>query len=179
MGRSIPLRVVGNGSENFRDRWEALGPGMIEVGGWVPDLEREFAAARVFLAPLRYGAGTKGKILRALAHGIPIVTTTVGAEGNHGVVGDGLSVADRVDDMAELVARLVSDDVAFQEARQRAIRASHAAWRHQQAVDVEFAAWLRRRIASRDGHDPTRVPGVTNQVAHWIVGPSTARDARG
>ncbi len=39
------------------------------------------ARARVFAAPIRFGAGLKGKIIYALARGIPVVTTPVGAEG--------------------------------------------------------------------------------------------------
>ena len=38
---------------------------------------------RVLLAPLRFGAGLKGKIVDAWAHGLPVVTTPIGAEGMH------------------------------------------------------------------------------------------------
>ena len=144
-GRAVPLRIVGNGSEALRQRWSGREAESVDIAGWVEDLEPEFAAARVFLAPLRYGAGTKGKILAALAHGTPVVTTAVGAEGNHGAVADGLSVADDPQHLADLVAQLLNDDDAWEHARKRATEASHAAWRHQQAVDTEFAAWVRRR----------------------------------
>ena len=53
----------------------------VSVTGYVPDIEPYFEAARVFVAPIRFGAGVKGKIGEALAHGLPLVTTTVGAEG--------------------------------------------------------------------------------------------------
>ena len=49
--------------------------------GYVADTGALLAEARVFVAPLRFGAGVKGKIVHALAHGIPVVTTPVGAEG--------------------------------------------------------------------------------------------------
>jgi GT2 family glycosyltransferase/glycosyltransferase involved in cell wall biosynthesis len=52
----------------------------VEVTGYVPDAAATLSRARVFAAPLRFGAGTKGKIVYALAHGIPVVTTPVGAE---------------------------------------------------------------------------------------------------
>src|SRR5205814_10715677 len=54
----------------------------VRVRGYVPDVEPFWQARRVFVAPLRYGAGVKGKIGEALAHGLPVVTTTVGAEGD-------------------------------------------------------------------------------------------------
>lgn len=53
----------------------------VHVLGWVPDLREIYDRVRVFVAPLRYGAGMKGKIGESLAHGLPVVTTTVGAEG--------------------------------------------------------------------------------------------------
>jgi GT2 family glycosyltransferase len=49
--------------------------------GWVEDLDPVYAEARVVVAPLRYGAGVKGKVGEALSHGVPVVTTAVGAEG--------------------------------------------------------------------------------------------------
>jgi glycosyltransferase involved in cell wall biosynthesis len=51
------------------------------VTGHVPDVEAQLRQARVFVAPLRYGAGMKGKNGHAMAHGLPVVTSTVGAEG--------------------------------------------------------------------------------------------------
>ena len=53
----------------------------VRVRGYVPDVEPFWQTRRVFVAPLRYGAGVKGKIGEALAHGLPVVTTPVGAEG--------------------------------------------------------------------------------------------------
>lgn len=53
----------------------------VRVRGYVPDVEPFWQTRRVFIAPLRYGAGVKGKIGEALAHGLPVVTTPVGAEG--------------------------------------------------------------------------------------------------
>jgi glycosyltransferase involved in cell wall biosynthesis len=53
----------------------------VRVRGYVPDVEPYLRNARVFIAPLRFGAGIKGKIGEAMAHGVPVVTTSVGAEG--------------------------------------------------------------------------------------------------
>jgi len=57
----------------------------LRIKGWAPDAHAALAAARVCLAPLRFGAGLKGKIADAMVAGTPTVTTTVGAEG----MGDG------------------------------------------------------------------------------------------
>ena len=53
------------------------------VCGHAPSLE-VLANARVLLAPLRYGAGIKGKIVDAWRYGLPVVSTPMGAEGMHG-----------------------------------------------------------------------------------------------
>ncbi len=53
----------------------------IEVPGYIQDVEPYFLKSRVFVAPLRYGAGMKGKIGHSLSYGLPTVTTSIGAEG--------------------------------------------------------------------------------------------------
>jgi glycosyltransferase involved in cell wall biosynthesis len=53
----------------------------VRVLGWVEDLQDLYDRVRVFAAPLRFGAGMKGKIGESLTHGLPVVTTTIGAEG--------------------------------------------------------------------------------------------------
>lgn len=145
-GREIPLRVVGAGSERF----EQLAGGRhaaVDLGGWVPDLSPEFHRARVFLAPLRYGAGTKGKILNAMSHGVPVVTTTVGAEGNDESIVDCMRVADDAGAIAGHVAALMSDPGEWAGARAAAIDAGRQVWDRQKAVAIEFAEWVRRRAA--------------------------------
>ncbi|HTX55571.1 MAG TPA: glycosyltransferase [Candidatus Acidoferrales bacterium] len=59
----------------------ALAGDRVEVPGYVPDVTPFFTTRRVFAAPLRYGAGLKGKIGESLAYGLPVVTTEIGAEG--------------------------------------------------------------------------------------------------
>ncbi len=55
----------------------------IRVTGYLSDeeLKRFYQNSRIAIAPLRYGAGVKGKIVEALHQGVPVVTTAIGAEG--------------------------------------------------------------------------------------------------
>ncbi|WP_031406268.1 glycosyltransferase [Thiomonas sp. FB-Cd] len=53
----------------------------VEVLGFVEDLEPLYRCHRAFVAPLRYGAGMKGKVGQSMAYGLPVVATPVGAEG--------------------------------------------------------------------------------------------------
>ena len=53
------------------------------IKGWVESAEHVITDARLMLAPLRFGAGLKGKLVSAMQYGTPSVTTTIGAEGMH------------------------------------------------------------------------------------------------
>jgi len=82
----------------------------VEVVGYVPDLTPLFNRHRVFVAPLRYGAGMKGKVGQSLSHGLPVVSTTIGAEGMGLQDGAQVLVADEEDAFAVQVLRLLRDD---------------------------------------------------------------------
>jgi polysaccharide biosynthesis protein PslH len=79
--RSLPdlqIRLVGepDGSVSGLDD-----PPRVTVVGRVPDMEPELARADLIAVPIRYASGTRVKILEAFAHHIPVVSTTLGAEG--------------------------------------------------------------------------------------------------
>jgi glycosyltransferase involved in cell wall biosynthesis len=76
---SVPVWIVGDSPPGEILAMKAL-PG-VEVTGYVPDLGPYLRKAWISIAPLRYGAGIKGKIAEAMAAGLPVVTTTIGAEG--------------------------------------------------------------------------------------------------
>lgn len=78
--------------------------------GVVPDVRPLVAAARVALAPLQTGGGTRLKILEAMALRTPVVSTTKGAEGLDARPGEHLLVADSPQDFADAVLRLLQDD---------------------------------------------------------------------
>ena len=68
------------------------------------------ASVRIAVAPLRYGAGVKGKVNQAMAHGLPVVATTCAVEGMHLHDGEDVLVADTPDAFAQAVLRLLDDD---------------------------------------------------------------------
>ena len=87
----------------------ALAGPRIEVTGHVPDLDPFYRLARMTVAPLRFGAGVKGKILSALAAGLPVVTTTIGAEGIGLIDGQSALLADQARELAQAIIRLLDD----------------------------------------------------------------------
>ncbi|HXB63809.1 MAG TPA: glycosyltransferase [Solirubrobacteraceae bacterium] len=93
---------------------QALASPLVEVVGWVDELAPLLSRSRVMAAPLRYGAGMKGKITQSLAMGLPVVTTSIGVEGLEG--GDrGVLVADDPVAQAAEIIRVYGDDELWQE----------------------------------------------------------------
>lgn len=87
-------------------------PGVIKLGA-VERLEPVFDRARIFACPLRIGSGVKGKLLTALALGLPVVTTPIGAEGMGIIDGcDGL-IAESTDAFIAAILRLEMDDALW------------------------------------------------------------------
>ena len=82
--------------------------------GYVRDVTPWFQRSRAFVAPLRHGAGMKGKVGQSLAFGLPVVTTSVGAEGMGLVHGVDAMIAEDAANFAEAVIRLCSDDSLWQ-----------------------------------------------------------------
>jgi glycosyltransferase involved in cell wall biosynthesis len=123
--RKEPARFIALGAHPPPEV-EALASESIVVPGYMNDVSGHFDQARVFVAPLRYGAGMKGKIGMAMAMGLPVVTTSIGAEGMGLVDGVHVLVADDVPAFAEAVLRLYRDDALWEslsfEARQLASR---------------------------------------------------------
>lgn len=77
--------------------------------GFLPSMEAELAARRISIAPLRFGAGLKGKVGESLAAGVPVVGTTIAAEGFDRPE-RGMLIADDAAGFAEAVMRLEADD---------------------------------------------------------------------
>lgn len=82
----------------------------VVVHGHVPDLVPAMEGMRVAVAPLRYGAGVKGKVNLSMAHGQPVVATTCAVEGMHLQDGRDVLVADDAQAFAEAVLRLYQDE---------------------------------------------------------------------
>jgi glycosyltransferase involved in cell wall biosynthesis len=113
-------------------RVRALAGQGVEVTGTVQEVRPHLAAARVAVAPLLAGGGSRLKILEALEAGRPVVATAVGAEGLEHLAGRGLVVADGVRPFAEALAGLLADPA----------RAAHLGAVGREAVHQEHA-WDR------------------------------------
>jgi GT2 family glycosyltransferase/glycosyltransferase involved in cell wall biosynthesis len=80
------------------------------VTGYVPDVTPYFTGCRLSIAPLRYGAGVKGKINLAMSYGLPVVATTPSVEGMFLVPERDVLVADDAEEFAGAIVRLYHDE---------------------------------------------------------------------
>lgn len=102
-------------------------PAGIKVIGYVKDLEALLAQSRMTVAPLRYGAGIKGKVVTSLLNGVPCIASPMAAEGMGLVEGRDILIARSAEDFVASIARLHADDAlwsALSEAGMRFARAN-------------------------------------------------------
>jgi len=92
------------------------------VLGWADDAHAVMAQARVCLAPLRFGAGIKGKLADAMACGTPSVTTPIGSEGMAGELPWGGAVVEDAQAFAEAAVALHEDQALWQQAQANGAR---------------------------------------------------------
>ena len=87
----------------------------IEIRGFVANLAEVFDICRVSVAPLRFGAGMKGKIVTSLSYGVPCITTTIGAEGMGLSHGRNILIADDAVTCAQAVVDVYNSEEHWQE----------------------------------------------------------------
>jgi glycosyltransferase involved in cell wall biosynthesis len=107
----IELHVYGS---QLSDEVRALESPAIMVRGHAATVAEVYNGARVFLAPLVSGAGIKGKVIGAMAHGCPTVLSPVAAEGIGGRAGRDFLLAEAPETWVEAIAVLCEDDVRWQ-----------------------------------------------------------------
>lgn len=101
------LLVIGNGASV---KLSQLSSEHISFTGWVNDVREYLAKCKVFVCPLTFGSGIKTKNLEAMAMGLPVVTTSIGAENIGADNGKDWIIADSDEDFADAVVELLSDE---------------------------------------------------------------------
>ncbi|MDC3211957.1 glycosyltransferase family 4 protein [Pseudoalteromonas distincta] len=88
------------------------------IKGWADNALDVMQSARVCLAPLRFGAGIKGKLLEAMIMQTPSVTTNIGAEGMHNDLPWPGKIANTADDFANAAVEMYTNQSDFEQAQQ-------------------------------------------------------------
>ena len=102
----IHLTVIGSAAT---ERLYAMTSSNVTVAGYVEDVSCYFNTSRVFVSPLLHGAGVKGKIGQSFSYGLPVVTTSIGAEGMNLTDGHNALISDSETEFASKVIELYTD----------------------------------------------------------------------
>jgi len=111
---NVPVTIAGSYPPDEFHEFEKTNPN-VRIAGFVEDHRALLRSHRVGIAPLRYGAGMKGKIGEYLSCGLPCVTTSIGAEGMSFTDGREVLIADTPGDFARQIVRLYSDSTKWAE----------------------------------------------------------------
>jgi glycosyltransferase involved in cell wall biosynthesis len=83
------------------------------VTDYVPDIAPYFDHCRLSIAPLRYGAGVKGKVLLSMGYGVPVVASSIAAEGIPVVNGRDMLIADTPESFGEAIIELYNNEALW------------------------------------------------------------------
>jgi len=127
----------------------------VEVVGFVPDIRPHIARAKVVVAPLRIGGGTRLKVLEAMSLATVVVSTTVGAEGLDVRDGENILIADEARPFAAAVARALADPALGRRLGEaaRKVVVDHYSWHASTRRLLQFYEELR---AARREAGPAR-----------------------
>lgn len=105
----LKFYVVGPNITAEMKKLAAFDPSIV-VTGYVPDVRPYLEKAKIFVCPIRLGAGLRVKLLETMAAGVPLVTTSLGAEGIPIQTGDNAFVADKPQMMIDYIELLLQDE---------------------------------------------------------------------
>ena len=177
--RRHPFYVVG---DSLDDRIRAYADGVdhVRMVGWVPSLTPYYERARIVLAPLRYGAGTKRKVIQALTANVPIVTSSIGAEGLHLESERDVLLADDPQSFADAIERLLQDRPLWE---QLANSTPHILERHSEEAAAEALFTALEAALARDPKPaaptgPSRPPSGRKRQSGRLAPVSAKGDGR-
>ncbi len=158
----VRLRVTGS---HPPDDVLALGDPNVQFEGHVEDLRTFYDAIRVVVSPARYGAGVKLKTVQALQCGVPIVSTTIGAEGidtrGHGAI----DVTDEPEQFAERLITLLTDESEWT-LRRRTIARLLEDWKLRK-LEGSWSTVITVALAGRPrGRHPILAPDHARHAEH-------------
>lgn len=130
------------------------------IMNWAEDALEVMSAARVSLAPLRFGAGIKGKIIDAMLCGTPTVTTPIGAEAMHGELAFPGAVACEAQALADAAVGLYTDSERWGQAQRDGRQLLLARYDHARYCQ----ALVARILALREGLAAHRLANFTGTM---------------
>ena len=106
---------------NIPDSIQRLSSQDIVIEGFVPELHTLFERVKLSIAPLRYGAGMKGKVVSSLSFGVPVIATSIATEGMGLTDGLDVSIANEPADFANLISQIYRSETAWERLSQNGL----------------------------------------------------------
>lgn len=106
----MTITLLGHGAG---EEIQSLASDKIKIPGYIKDVDPYFEASKVFVAPLRFGAGMKGKLGQSFEFGLPIVSTNVGIEGMGLIHGETVLVANTSIEFASQIIKLYQNQALW------------------------------------------------------------------
>ena len=128
--------------------------------GFVQDLGTELNNAKITIAPLRYGAGTKGKVASSMSYGVPCVSSAFGTEGTGMVHNENIMIAKTPEEFADYIQQLFNDEVLWKKISDggiKFIKDNYAPETVEKMMDVLFDDVTRRMREQRSNWSTTPV----------------------
>lgn len=146
------------------------------IEGRAESAEEVIGSARVCLAPLRFGAGLKGKLVEAMNCGTPSVTTDIGAEGINGELPWSGEIANNPDDFAAAAVKLYTDKSRWMEAQGNGIRIINERFAKKR-IGYRIIDRIKELVMDLENHRRSNFTGQmlmhhtaasTKYMSHWI-----------
>ena len=134
----LTISIIGSGAPPEILARHDLGQG-VDILGFVPELVPHYTKALVNVAPIRFGAGIKGKVLAAMTVGLPTIATSAAAEGMGLKSGSDIIIADDPREIADAVIRLCTDEELWYQISNSASVTAQAEF----SVDAQVPRWRR------------------------------------
>lgn len=106
---SIKVTIIGNLDEKIKN----ISHPNFKFLGFVENIEPYFLNSKFMIAPLRYGAGVKGKIGQAYEYFLPVITTNIGAEGMNLIHNQNALIANNANTFADAILKLYDDETLW------------------------------------------------------------------
>ncbi|MCF6345418.1 MAG: glycosyltransferase family 4 protein, partial [Thiomicrorhabdus sp.] len=150
-----------------------------KIKGWAPDALQVIRQARVCLAPLRFGAGIKGKLAEAMLCGTPNVTTSIGAESMKNALNKkwGGEISNNTDSFVQSAIQLYTDPKRWKAAQQTGFNIVQSRYTVPHSSQSTLFTQLTPLLEQPDAHRQTNFIGLmlnhhhhksTQYMAQWI-----------
>jgi glycosyltransferase involved in cell wall biosynthesis len=174
---SVPearFRIVGATGDYVREI--TAGAANVELAGFVDDLASEYAQAAFSIAPIRFGTGTRVKIIEAFAHACPVISTLAGAEGIPAIPGGEIELVATPTDFVSRSIYLLKDAALRERIGQGGYALAQRMY-DRRALQPRLVQMIRDFLETHRAPQQRAVPAETSTAskAHGsAVGPAAA-----